>query len=242
MIPIRDTIVSRSPPLVVFGLIGANAVVFYGELGLPPSTVAFWLEHLALVPSRLFGGAAEGGALLGVLGLVTSQFLHGGLLHLFGNLWTLWIFGDNVEERMGAWRFVLFYLTCGVVAGLVHASFHPHSSVPTLGASGAIAGVMGAYLVLFPLARIIFLVPVLFYPLFLELPAYLYLGLWFLMQYFGGLAAASAPGGAQDIAFWAHIGGFLAGIALCVPFTRARRPRRRAFTDEHGLEGAWRPR
>lgn len=246
MIPIRDTVVSRTPPLVVFALIGLNAGVFYAEAALPPQTTAALIERFALVPARLFGHDAAAGPVAGpawgALGLVTSQFLHAGLLHVLGNLWSLWIFGDNVEDRMGKRRFLAFYLTCGVVAGAVHATLAPTSTTPTLGASGAIAGVMGAYLIWFPFARIILLVPVIFYPLFVEVPAFVFLGLWFLLQYLGGLGAGG-PAGAQEVAFWAHVGGFLAGIALCGPFLvlfRRRRPRS-AFADEEGFESAWRP-
>ena len=237
MIPLRDTVVSRSPPLVVFALVGVNAAVFFCEVTLRPEVAAALIQHLSLVPARLFGGDVASG-LAAAPTLVTSQFLHGGLLHVAANLWTLWIFGDNVEDRMGAWRFTTFYLLCGTTAGRVHSLAAPQSPVPTLGASGAIAGVMGAYFVLFPLARIVFLVPVLFYPLFLELPAFVYLGLWFVMQYAGGLSAMRADG-AQEIAFWAHVGGFVTGVLLCGLFVRRRR---RVYSDERAFEAAWKRR
>jgi len=155
--------------------------------------------------------------------LVTSMFLHGGWLHVVGNLWTLAIFGDNVEDRMGKLRFLVFYFVCGIVAGLVHVYFNAGSSVPTIGASGAISGVMGAYLVLYPRARVITLIPLLFYPLFVELPAYVFLGVWFTAQLMSGAAAPDNLQEAGGIAFLAHVGGFVAGVLLHWVFLQPQR-------------------
>jgi hypothetical protein len=146
-----------------------------------------------------------------VIALLSFMFLHGGVWHLLGNMWSLYIFGDNVEDRLGPFRYLLFYLLSGWVSGLFHLFLNWHSPVPTIGASGAIAGVMGAYLILFPRSKILTLIPIFFIPYFIEIPAFFFLGLWFLLQFLG--AAGSDPQGG-GIAWWAHVGGFVAGIAL----------------------------
>jgi membrane associated rhomboid family serine protease len=151
------------------------------------------------------------------------MFLHGGLFHIVSNLWTLWIFGDNVEDRMGRFRFLVFYLVCGVAAGLIHWWSGPTSTVPTVGASGAIAGVLGAYLRWYPAAKVLTLVPVFFYPLFVDLPAVLYLGIWFVSQLFSGVASIGLPENVGGVAFWAHVGGFVTGVLLCGLFARRDR-------------------
>jgi len=221
MIPLRDTIPSRRPPLVIWLLVLANALVFAHELRLGEGALEPFIARFGLVPARtepsfhsLFG------APLAYLPLVTSIFLHGGWLHILGNLWVLWIFGDNVEDRMGHARFLVFYVLCGILAGAAHVYFNPESSVPTIGASGAIAGVMGAYFVLYPRAKVITLIPILFYPLFVELPAYVFLGVWFAAQLLSGTASMVAPEEAGGIAFLAHVGGFVAGVLLHWPFLR----------------------
>lgn len=161
------------------------------------------------------------------------MFLHGGWMHLIGNMWMLWIFGDNVEDRLGHGRYLLFYVLCGLAASWTHILLHPNSTVPAIGASGAISGVMGAYLLLFPRARVITLFPLFFIPYFLELPAIVYLGAWFLMQLFSGAFSILAPGEGGGIAWWAHVGGFLAGALLGPPMRRRRRYYRPYFRDEH---------
>jgi membrane associated rhomboid family serine protease len=170
---------------------------------------------------------------------LTSMFVHGGWAHIIGNMWALWIFGDNVEDRMGPLRFTLFYLICGLVAGVVHSLTNPNSVVPTVGASGAIAGVMGAYFVLFPYARVVVLVPILFYPLFFEVPAVTFLLFWALSQAFSGALALVGPGGVEGVAWWAHVGGFTAGLVLHPLFVRPQRTIRRWQPDEYGIEAAW---
>ena len=173
------------------------------------------------VPASVAGGER--------LAFLTSLFLHGGLLHLVGNLWTLWIFGPNVEERMGPWRFVVFYVLVGIVAGLAHVATDPHSLIPTIGASGAIAGVMGAYMLLYPRAQILFVIPILFYPLFFVWPAATYLLYWFALQFLSGAFSHVLRGAAGDgmatggVAWWAHVGGFAAGMLTFRFFLR--RPR-----------------
>lgn len=214
MFPLRDDQPSRTRPLVTYALIVFNAAVFVHQLSLGERETAALLEHAALLPGRLSEAVRHGSPaelFESASTLVTSQFLHGGFLHVLLNLWTLWIFGDNVEDRLGRLKYLAFYVACGAAAGLLHVAANPDSLVPTLGASGAISGVMGAYVVLYPRARVVTLVPVLFYPLFFSLPALVYVGLWFVLQLFSGLVDSGAEGG---VAWWAHIGGFLAGIAL----------------------------
>lgn len=227
MLPIADTVRSRSFPLVNWLLIAANILIFLAEPLLERGSRALIFD-LALVPARLLADPGP----RQLITLVTSMFLHAGWLHLFSNLLALYIFGDNVEDRMGSGRYLLFYLLCGLIAGLTHVFFNPDSRVPTVGASGAISGVLGAYFVLFPTARVTTLVVVLFLPLFIELPAIIYLGLWFLSQVFSGaftiVAGLEAYSG---VAWWAHAGGFLAGVLLVKVF--ARRQPRRWYADEY---------
>jgi hypothetical protein len=212
MIPLRDENPSRSPPVVTRLLVALNVVVFLFQLLLGADLLAF-LSEWALVPARLTLALRYGEEPLTGPGvtLLTSMFLHGGWLHLVGNLWYLWIFGDNVEDRMGHVRFLLFYLLTGAVAGLLHSLTNPASRLPTVGASGAIAGVLGAYLVAFPRARIVTLLPI--FPFFqvVALPAAIVLGLWFVLQFFSGAAALLVPT-AGGVAWWAHIGGFVSGV------------------------------
>jgi hypothetical protein len=146
-----------------------------------------------------------------LLSLFTFMFLHGGFMHLIGNMWSLYIFGDNVEDRLGSARYIVFYLLCGLASGMTHLLFNLHSNIPTIGASGAIAGVMGAYFILYPGSRILTLIPIIIIPWFVEIPAFFFLGIWFLLQF---LNAAGSSGQAGGIAWWAHIGGFIFGIVF----------------------------
>lgn len=242
MIPIHDTEPSRRPPVAVYVLIGLNLGLFLLQSGLPEAALHVWVGNLGLIPARFSAAvSAPWSDPQAFLALLSCQFLHGGWLHLVGNMWMLWLFGDNVEDRMGSKRFLAFYLLTGIVAGLVHVFSAPDSPVPTIGASGAVAGVMGAYLLLFPRARVIVMVPIFFYPLFFQWSAVAFLGLWFLIQYFSGFSAAllgsDQVGG---VAYWAHVGGFLAGMAGLWPFLKPRAERRRLFPDEWGAEQAWR--
>jgi len=230
MIPLRDTIPSRRTPVAVLLIILVNAAVFGLELSLPERGLTDLVERFGIVPSTWAGLTPsdylhEPRLALGLAQvLIGSQFLHAGWLHIAGNLWTLWIFGDNVEDRMGPLRFLVFYLACGIVAGLTHMHFNAGSEVPTIGASGAIAGVMGSYFVLYPRAKVITLVP--FFFLFLvELPAVVYLGFWFLTQLFSGTLALSQNEQAGGIAFLAHGGGFVCGLATFWIFLRRDRAR-----------------
>lgn len=230
MIPLRDDRPSRRTPFVTVSLIVANLLFFAYELMLGPALQGFLMSS-AFVPARLFDPTAA--AAISDLQLdnaMLSMFLHGGFLHIAGNMLFLWIFGDNVEDRLGHFRFLLFYLLAGYAATYAHALAEPSSAVPTIGASGAIAGVLGAYLVLHPMARIDTLLFIGFYVTHLAVPAIVYLPVWFLIQFFSGVAAigtSSVQGG--GVAWWAHIGGFVAGpilLALLGGF-RQRAPRRR---------------
>src|SRR5882762_4354926 len=212
MIPVRDSIPIRTVPVVTRTLILFNALVFLFELALPPEALERFVYLFGVVPARLthpdWAAAAglPGGA---YLSLLTHQFLHGGWFHIISNMWALWIFGDNVEDAMGRFRFAVFYLLCGVLAGLTHIFIQPDLTVPSIGASGAIAGVLGAYLVLSPTARVVVLLPIIFLPFFFEVPAILYLAIWFLTQLYSGTIALAIPEQAGGIAFWSHVGGFV---------------------------------
>jgi membrane associated rhomboid family serine protease len=210
MIPLRDVIPSRTTPWVTFSLIGLNVAVYIWGLTLGGKGYEELLWTFGLVPADFSW-----------LTLVTSMFLHGGLGHIGSNMLSLWIFGDNVEDRFGHGRFLLFYLLAGAVAAFAQIWSSPDSSVPLVGASGAIAGVMGAYFVLFPHSRILVLVFFFFFLDVVEIPALIYLGVWFLFQVLSGMG--SAAGGGEMIAFWAHIGGFAMGLVTVFVFRRRER-------------------
>jgi membrane associated rhomboid family serine protease len=211
MIPLRDTIPSRRFPLVNTVLIGLNVLVLLLESMLGAEQRELFVWNWGLVPTRFW----EAGGLVGWLPLFTSMFMHGGWWHLISNMLALYIFGDNIEDRLGPFRYVLFYLFSGVVASAAHLAAYSSSSLPTVGASGAIAGVLGAYLMLYPQARVITLVPVFYFLRIVELPALIYLGFWFVSQLFNGLFALSAAAfQSGGVAWWAHIGGFVFGLAI----------------------------
>jgi rhomboid family protein len=215
MIPLRDIIPSRTTPIVTVSLIVANVLVFLYELTLGRAVNDFTL-YFGLVPAA-FSWVA----------VFTSMFLHGGLFHVAGNMLYLWIFGDNVEDRMGHGRFLVFYLLCGTAAALAQTITAPDSVVPMVGASGAIAGVMGAYFVLYPKSRIVTLVPLFFFFQIIEVPAIFFLGIWFVMQFLSGIGsiATATAGGRGGIAFWAHVAGFVAGLSGVIVFRRPERQR-----------------
>ncbi|MGD8366844.1 MAG: rhomboid family intramembrane serine protease [Desulfobacterales bacterium] len=210
MIPIRDTHPPRNRPLVNNLLIAANVLVFLLQLS-QGSNDRIFIYLYGLVPARYsVPQIAEYFSIWQqMFSFFSFMFLHGGFFHLLGNMWFLYIFGDNVEDRLGPVRYLVFYLLCGLASGLSHLLLNLHSNVPTIGASGAIAGVMGAYFLIQPGARILTLVPVLFIPFFFEIPAYVFLGVWFLFQF---LSAAGSGGAGGGIAWWAHIGGFVFGM------------------------------
>ncbi len=204
MIPLRDSLPSRNRPVVTGWLIALNALVFLFELSLGPEGRESFVHSFGMTPDRFAWST-----------LLTSMFLHGGWLHLIGNMWFLWIYGDNVEDILGPWRYLVFYLACGMAAGLTHLAFNLDSSVPTVGASGAIAGVMGGYVRRFPHARIVTLLPLFIFFTTIELPAYVILLYWFAIQIFSGVGD-SARAGVQEggVAWWAHAGGFVTGALL----------------------------
>ncbi len=229
MIPIRDDIRTRRAPVVTWTIIALNALVFFYELSLaPPDLEQLFFLH-GLVPARIShpAWAAEVGFPPGgLLTFFTSTFLHGGWLHILSNMWVLWIFGDNVEDEMGRFRFLAFYLICGVAAGAVHWFANADSIVPTVGASGAIAGVLGAYFLMHPRARVLTVFPILFIPLFFWMPAVLFLLIWFATQLLQGSASGLATDAVGGVAWWAHIGGFIGGAILHRFFVAGRPPAR----------------
>ena len=214
MIPLRDVIPSRTVPYLTVTLIALNIVGWFFELTLSTRDLAVFLQTFGVVPAH-FQPAS----------LVTSMFLHGSWSHVLGNMLYLWIFGDNVEDRMGHGRFLVFYLLCGFVAAFGQIAINPDSTLPTIGASGAIAGVMGAYLVLYPRSRVLTLVPLIIFFEIVELPAVFLLGFWFLMQLFSaGAIAVTANSESGGVAFMAHVAGFVAGLAGVFVFRKPRRP------------------
>jgi membrane associated rhomboid family serine protease len=230
MIPIRDTIPRQHLPIATWLLITINSLIFLVELMMPPPVRDQFFQLFGIVPARFTHpdwALWAGFPLDNYWPFLTSMFLHGGWLHIIGNMWALWIFGDNVEDRMGPVRFVIFYLICGLTAGIVHGLTNPDSIIPTVGASGAIAGIMGAYFFLFPHARVIVLVPIFIFPFFFEVPAVLYLGFWVLSQVFSGTLTLGDARSVGGVAWWAHVGGFSAGIVLHFFFIRRSRSYRR---------------
>ncbi len=220
MIPLGDSVPRRRFPWVTYTLIAINVFIFLIELRYGPE-VRVLFERYGVIPARLWRWTEQPEVLLT---LITSQFLHGGWYHIIGNMVYLWIFGDNVEDQMGHLRYLVFYLLSGVLAALAQAFMTPTSTIPSIGASGAISGVLGAYMIFFPTSRVVLGVPIFFYFTLVEIPAMIALGYWFLSQYLNGLLAL-ATGALQvgGVAWWAHIGGFVAGLILG-PIFRERRP------------------
>ena len=237
--PLRDSPRSATFPGVVALIIVVNVLVFFWELSLGSQLDAA-IELFGFVPRRFFGWEQAGGAPLDpwrFVPLVTANFLHGGWLHIIGNMWFLGVFGDNVEDRLGHFRFLLFYLLCGAASMLVQGAVLPTSQVPAIGASGAIAGVLGAYLVLYPNARVRTLV----FIFLVDLPAVVFLGIWFLTQLLNGTASLSPGAGvaAAGVAWWAHVGGFVVGMGLCVLLRKDEAPRPRRDWTTRPPRGLW---
>ena len=222
MIPLRDVIPSRTTPYVTVALIVVNVLVFAYEFMLDEFSLDEFILYFGLVPAA-FSWVA----------VLTSMFVHGGLLHVGSNMLYLWIFGDNVEDRMGHGRFLVFYLLCGTAAALAQTAVRPDSTIAMVGASGAVAGVMGAYFVLYPHSRIVTLVPLFIFIQIMEVPAILFLGLWFVLQFVSGLGSMAAATGEPTggIAFWAHIAGFVAGVSGVLVFRRPERQRVEWWND-----------
>lgn len=217
MIPLRDTTPTRNYPIVNTTIIGINVVVYFIQL-LQSAEIDKFIYIYGLVPARYSVPQIAQYFTTGqqVFSLVSFMFLHGGFWHILGNMWSLYIFGDNVEDRLGPIRYALFYLLCGIASGLSHMMLNLHSNLPTIGASGAIAGVMGAYFLLHPRSKILTLIPIFFIPYFINIPAFVFLGLWFLLQF---INAAGSQGLGGGIAWWAHIGGFIFGMLFLKLFS-----------------------
>jgi membrane associated rhomboid family serine protease len=206
---------------MTWGLIALNIVVFCYERSLGGAFLPGFLEGYGLVPARFtdpWWATSASVPSTAAISILMSMFLHLNWAHLVANVWTLWIFGDNVEDRMGHARFLVFYFLAGLLAGVVHCLVHPHSTIPAIGASGAIAGVLGAYLVLFPQSRIVVAIPVLLFFFFARLPAIFYLLIWVGTQVASGMMASLGPEHIEGIAWWAHTGAFLSGVAICRSF------------------------
>ncbi|HEY7170159.1 MAG TPA: rhomboid family intramembrane serine protease [Vicinamibacterales bacterium] len=215
MIPLRDVIPSRTTPYITVTIIVINAIAWLFELSLPRELLPSFLQAYGVVPADFSAPT-----------LITSMFLHGSWSHVLGNMWYLWIFGDNVEDRMGHTRFVIFYLLCGIVAAFGQIAMNSQSTLPTIGASGAIAGVMGAYFVLYPHSRVLTLIPLIIIFEVIELPAIFLLGFWFLMQLFsaGTVAITAASHGSGGVAFMAHVAGFVSGVIGVFAFRKREQP------------------
>jgi membrane associated rhomboid family serine protease len=232
MFPIRNAVPTRYAPAVTWALIGINCLIFLYQVSLGPTELEHFLARYALIPAQHFGSLVELEDNIDVLPFLSNAFLHGGWLHLIFNMWTLWLFGPAVEDRLGPGRYLAFYIACAVLASLTHAIFNASSTVPALGASGAIVGVLGCYMRLFPLARVVVVIPIIIIPFFFELPAFVFVGIWFLMQVLQGAAELLVPSTGGGVAWWAHIGGFAAGLALGPVLVRSQRNYRSYYPDE----------
>ncbi|MCB1195906.1 rhomboid family intramembrane serine protease [bacterium] len=227
MIPIRDNNPSSKIPYVTYSIIGINIFIFILELIMRKHFVAgdqlgnFFLQF-GIVPTRYSNREIAQHYIFieQLIPFFTSMFLHGGWIHIIGNMWTLYIFGDNVEDFLGHGKYLVFYIVCGVLSGLFHLLTNLNSHIPTIGASGAIAGIMGAYIILYPHARVLVILPIFLFVEVFEVSAYFFLGFWFIIQFFNGtfsLGTASLYGG---VAWWAHIGGFIAGLLIILSTKR----------------------
>jgi membrane associated rhomboid family serine protease len=231
MLPLRDTIPARKFPAAVWALVAVNTLIFLYQVSLPPWELEAFIYLYGMVPGRLTEPAGLERYWPTVF---TSMFLHGGWLHLIGNMWFLWVFGDNVEDRLGTPLFLVFYLLGGVAAALVQVLVDPGSPIPAVGASGAISAVLGGYLVMFPQARVISLFILIIFPFLLEVPAALWIGLWFFQQWLNGLAALQLDAAQGGVAWWAHIGGFVFGVIAALPLLL--QPRR---SYHYGYDREW---
>lgn len=229
MLPLQDNIRSRTFPIVNWLLIAANAVVFFIELSLSPVQLDQLINTFGLIPAHI-----DWLNPLTFLPFLTHMFLHSGWLHFLSNAWILFIFGDNVEDRLGSIRYLFFYILGGVAAGLLQTLVAAGSSIPAVGASGAIAAVLGAYILFYPSARVVTLIPIFIFPWIVQIPAFVYLGLWFISQLFSGfLSLATATGMTMGgVAWWAHIGGFVFGLLMAIPFSLGRKSQQ-WYPDEY---------
>jgi membrane associated rhomboid family serine protease len=238
MFPLRDDIPAERTPYVNYCLIAINAGAWLYEVALGAQAQALFITAWGLVPLRLF--SSEWWALdpTGQAGaLVAHMFLHGSWMHAIGNIWFLWIFGDNVEGRLGHGRYLLFYLLCGLGAAAAQVLVSPASRIPMVGASGAISGVLGAYLLLFPGARVLAVIPIFIFLHLIQVPAWIFVGLWAAVQLLQGALSLGGPD-TGGVAWWAHIGGFAVGFAWIVRSPKLRRPPRRRRTNSSGWPSA----
>ena len=224
MFPLKDTIPSRTFPIITLSIIVINSIIFIYELYLG-SDVDHLVSSLGVTPVLYTQAWQENPWQLisGIVPLLSSLFLHGGWLHVISNMWYLWIFGDNVEDRTGHFRFLLFYLFCGILATFSHIILNPISDIPTIGASGAIAGVMGAYFILYPQSRIVTLFFLFIFVQIVEIPALYFLGFWIILQVISGTLSTGLTAASGGVAWWAHIGGFLAGLIFIFSFRKTRK-------------------
>jgi len=237
MIPLRDLNPTRRFSVITVVLIAANVLIFLYEMSLTDRALYQLITSAGVIPYQVTHQLGPAVA----RDMITSMFLHGGWMHLLSNMLYLWIFGNNIEDVLGPVRYTIFYLLCGILASLTQVLASPNADTPTIGASGAIAGVLGAYIVLFPRARVLSLVFVLYFIRFVEIPAIIVLGLWIVLQLFNGVAALNMPS-MGGVAYFAHVGGFVAGLILIFLFRIGQRPtpprrlksrRRNLFRDEY---------
>jgi membrane associated rhomboid family serine protease len=228
MIPLKDSIVRRTFPIVTLALIAINVIVFFHQVSLSPRAGQAFVMTYGMVPSHLQLALDPDSNLNlsdALIPLFTSMFLHGGWLHIIGNMWFLWIFGDNVEDELGHFQYLIFYLICGLGSGVAQLLFSWGSKVPAIGASGAISGVLGAYLIFFPGTQVLTLVPLLIFFFTVRLPAIVFIGVWFLFQFLSGIGSMQT-GASGGVAWWAHVGGFVLGIFLVKTVMQPARRRR----------------
>lgn len=225
LIPLRDEKRLKKTPYVTFAIISINVLVFLYQLTMSPLQLNVFYSKYALFPAAItqefFGGPRFSNPMLlrpAFLTIFTSMFIHGGLLHIFGNMLYFWVFGNNIEDTIGPLRFAIFYLISGVGAAAAHIASAPSAAIPTIGASGAIAGVLASYLIIYPRVRILTIVPVFFFITLIRIPALLFVGLWFVLQALQGVTSLGSAAASSGIAWFAHIGGFLAGTILAFIF------------------------
>jgi len=229
MIPIRDTIRSRSFPFVNWLIIILNILVFMYQSNLSSKELESFVQVFALIPEKVYQTNP-----LTWYPFITHMWMHASLFHLISNLWILFIFGDNVEDRLGSTRYLIFYFLGGICAGLLQYVFSPNINIPAVGASGAIAAIMGAYFLFFPHSKVVTFVPIFLFGWFTNISSFIYIGIWFLLQVFSGLASLGLTSSAQagGVAWWAHIGGFLFGLIMAKPFCIGK-CQRQTYIDEH---------
>lgn len=237
MFPLHDNAPIRRLPAAVWALIFVNFFIFLHEIQLSPDQLQIFVYRYGLVPADVMqpGGIARYWPTF-----ITSMFLHGGWLHILGNMWFLWIFGDNVEDRMGTFPFLIFYFLGGIAAGILQALASPSSTLPTIGASGAIAAVMAAYLVFFPRARVLTLIILFIFPWFVEIPSIIWIGFWFLEQWLNGVATlAPSLYNMGGVAYWGHVGGFVFGLVVAVVWAIAVQPPPVSRYPRYGYRGGY---